>query len=47
MGRLSGFIALYAGRTLKEAKARLREIKATARFPGPNIRKMQARIVSP
>jgi hypothetical protein len=41
-----GFIAVYAGRTLKEAKARLREVKAMARFPGANIRKMQARIVS-
>jgi hypothetical protein len=41
-----GFIAVYAGRTLKEAKARLLEVKATARFPGANIRKMQVRLVS-
>lgn len=41
-----GFVAVYAGRTLKEAKARLLEVKATARFPGANIRKMQVRIVS-
>jgi hypothetical protein len=41
-----GFIAVYAGRTSKEAKARLQEVKATARFPGANIRKMQVRIVS-
>jgi hypothetical protein len=42
-----GFIAVYAGRTAKEAKARLVEVKATARFPGANIRKMQAKIVAP
>jgi hypothetical protein len=41
-----GFIAVYAGRTSKEAKARLMEVKATARFPGANIRKMQVRIVT-
>ena len=41
-----GFVAVYAGRSLKEAKARLQEIKATGRFPGANIRKMQVRIVS-
>ena len=41
-----GFIAVYAGRTLKEARARLLEVKATARFPGANIRKMQVRIVA-
>jgi hypothetical protein len=42
-----GFLAVYAGRTLKEAKARLAEVKATGRFPGANIRKMQARLVYP
>jgi hypothetical protein len=41
-----GFVAIYGGRTLKEAKARLLEVKATARFPGANIRKMRVRIVS-
>jgi hypothetical protein len=40
-----GFVAVYAGRTMKEAKARLQEVKATARFPGANIRKMQVRLV--
>jgi hypothetical protein len=40
-----GFVAVYAGRSLKEAKAALREIAVTARFPGANIRKMQARLV--
>jgi hypothetical protein len=40
------FIAVYAGRTSKEAKARLMEVKATAGFPGANIRKMQVRIVT-
>jgi hypothetical protein len=42
-----GFLAVYAGRTLKEAKARLAEVKATGRFPGANIRKMQAKLVYP
>jgi hypothetical protein len=42
-----GFLAVYAGRTLKEAKARLAEVKAAGRFPGANIRKMQAKRVYP
>jgi hypothetical protein len=42
-----GFLAVYAGRTLKEAKARLEQVKAAGRFPGANIRKMQARFVYP
>lgn len=42
-----GFLAVYAGRTLKEADARLAEVKTTGRFPGANIRKMQARLVYP
>jgi hypothetical protein len=42
-----GFLAVYAGLTLKEAKARLAEVKATGRFPGANIRKMQAKLVYP
>jgi hypothetical protein len=41
-----GFIAVYAGKTLKEAKARLVEVKATARFPGANIRKMKVKLVA-
>jgi hypothetical protein len=42
-----GFIAVYAGRTLKEAKARLAEVRASGTFSGANIRKMQAKRVSP
>lgn len=42
-----GFLAVYAGRTLKEAKARLAEVKATGKFPGANIRRMQAMLVYP
>jgi hypothetical protein len=41
-----GFVAVYAGRTMKEAKARLLEVRATAKFPGANIRKMQVKLVS-
>ena len=40
-----GFLAVYAGATLKEANARLAEVKAAGRFPGANIRRMQARLV--
>jgi hypothetical protein len=42
-----GFLAVYAGRSMKEARARLAEVKATGRFPGANIRKMQAKLVYP
>ena len=42
-----GFIAVFAGRSLKEAKARLAEVNATGKFPGANIRKMQAKLVYP
>jgi hypothetical protein len=42
-----GFLAVYAGRTSKEAKARLEQVKAVGRFPGANIRKMQAMFVYP
>jgi hypothetical protein len=42
-----GFLAVYAGRTLKEAKARLAEVKTTGLFPGANIRKMKAMLVYP
>ena len=42
-----GFLAVYAGRTLQEAEARLLEVRATGRFPGANIRKMQAKQVYP
>jgi hypothetical protein len=42
-----GFLAVYAGATLKEAKTRLVEVNATGKFPGANIRKMQAKRVHP
>ena len=42
-----GFLAVYAGLHLKEANSRLAEIKAAGRFPGANIRRMQARLVYP
>ena len=42
-----GFLAVYAGRTLSEANARLAEVRATGRFPGANVRRMQARLVYP
>jgi hypothetical protein len=42
-----GFLAVYAGATLKDAKKRLAEVAAMNRFPGANIRKMQAVQVSP
>jgi hypothetical protein len=42
-----GFLAVYAGPSLKEANSRLAEVKATGQFPGANIRRMQARLVYP
>ena len=42
-----GFLAVYAGATLNEANQRLAEVKATNRFPGANIRRMQAVLVYP
>jgi hypothetical protein len=42
-----GFLAVHAGQTMKDAKARLEEVKATGKFQGANIRKMQARFVFP
>ena len=42
-----GFLAVYAGRTMKEAKARLAEVSAMGKFPGANIRKMQAQLNFP
>lgn len=42
-----GFLAVYAGRTLQEAKARLAEVKSTGKYAGANIRKMQARLIYP
>ena len=42
-----GFLAVHAGATLNEANKRLAEVKATNRFPGANIRRMQAVLVYP
>jgi hypothetical protein len=40
-----GFLAVHAGATVEEARKRLAEVNATGRFPGANIRKMQAKLV--
>lgn len=42
-----GFLAVYAGATDLEAKKTMLAVKATGRFPGANIRKMQAKLVYP
>ena len=42
-----GFIAVYAGATLSQAKQFLTIIGATGQFPGANIRKMQVVLVYP
>jgi len=42
-----GFLAVHAGATVKEANQRLSDVKATGRFPGANIRRMQAVLVFP
>ena len=42
-----GFLAVYAGATSREAEAFLARVKATGRFPGANVRRMQAVIVYP
>ena len=42
-----GFLAVYAGTTLKEAQKWLATVKATGRFPSANIRRMQAVLVYP
>src|SRR5262249_11519584 len=39
------FLAVHAGPTLEKANNRLAEVNATGRFPGANIRKMQAKLV--
>lgn len=41
------FLAVHAGATLKEANKRLAELKAGGKFPGANVRKMQAVFVFP
>lgn len=42
-----GFLAVYAGATLAEAKKFLTKVKAASQFPGANIRKMQAVLIYP
>ena len=42
-----GFLALYAGRTRQEARAKLAEVTSAGRYPGANLRKMQAKLVYP
>lgn len=42
-----GFLAVYAGTTEAEAATLLRAVETTTRFPGANIRKMQAVLVYP
>lgn len=42
-----GFLAVHAGATPKEANERLAQVKATGRFPGANLRRMQAVFVFP
>ena len=42
-----GFLAVYAGTTMASAKTMLGHVSATGRFPGANIRKMQAKLVYP
>ena len=41
------FLAVHAGATAKEANKLLSEVKATGKFPGANIRKMQGVFVFP
>jgi hypothetical protein len=36
------FIAVYAGRTIAEARAMLSKVKATGKYPGANLRRMRA-----
>jgi len=42
-----GFIAVYAGRSLAEAKGVLAEVLRNGKFPGANLRRMQVVLVSP
>jgi len=37
-----GFIAVYAGDTAEQAQQFLAAVKQTGRFPGANLRRMQA-----
>jgi len=40
-----GFIAVYAGDTEQQGQAFLATVKETGRFPGANLRRMQAMLV--
>ena len=40
----SAFMAVYAGKTLTEANAFLKNVKATGKFSGANLRRMRATI---
>lgn len=42
-----GFLAVYAGATKADGNAMLKAVRATKRFPGANVRKMQAKLVYP
>jgi hypothetical protein len=42
-----GFLAVHAGTTLEDARKLLRDVQAMRRYPGANIRKMQAKLVYP
>ena len=43
----AGFIAVYAGADQGAADAMLARVKATGKFPGANLRRMQVRFVYP
>ena len=43
----AGFLAVHAGADRAAAQAMLERVKATGRFPGANIRRMQAVFVHP
>jgi hypothetical protein len=42
-----GFIAVFAGRTLAEAKGFLATVLASGKYPGANLRRMQVVLVTP
>jgi hypothetical protein len=41
------FLAVYAGATEPEAREFLKQVKALGRFPGANVRRMQAVLLYP
>ena len=43
----SGFLAVHAGADRAAGEAMLARVKATGRFPGANVRRMQATFVFP